>query len=297
MRSGTDALGTRPATRRTWLPPFREMVMATRRRFLKLTAAGGAAAYLSPRFGLWSRAAAQIPGGTLRPDVIPKFVTPLVIPPAMPATASGPTIDRYSIAVRQFAQRILPAPHRPTPVWGYGSTTDAATFNYPSFTIEATANKHTEVTWLNQLVDSRGNYLPHLLPVDQTLHWAHPPGGLAGRDMHGDDPTPYRGPVPIVTHLHGGRTTDESDGYPEAWYLPVAANIPPGFATTGTWYRFLSRQIRRSLGRRLGAGHRDVQVHQRPACRDALVSRSHARHDATQRLCGSSRLLSDPRGR
>jgi FtsP/CotA-like multicopper oxidase with cupredoxin domain len=44
--------------------------------------------------------------------------------------------------------------------------------------------------------------------------------------------------VPIVTHLHGGHTTDESDGYPEAWYLPAANNIPRGFATTGTWYDF-----------------------------------------------------------
>jgi bilirubin oxidase len=41
-----------------------------------------------------------------------------------------------------------------------------------------------------------------------------------------------------VTHLHGGHSTDESDGYPEAWYLPAANNLPAGFATTGTWYNF-----------------------------------------------------------
>ncbi len=94
------------------------------------------------------------------------------------------------------------------------------------------------MTWANQLVDGAGHYLPHLLPVDQTLHWANPPGGVAGRDMHGMAPTPYRGPVPIVTHLHGHHSTDESDGYPEAWYLPAANNIPAGFATVGTWYDF-----------------------------------------------------------
>jgi FtsP/CotA-like multicopper oxidase with cupredoxin domain len=222
--------------------------MATRRRFLKLAAAGGAAAYFTPKFGFWPRLAAQIPGGTLPPDVIPKFVTPLVIPPAMPTTVSTPTIDYYSIAVRQFEQRILPAPHRPTTVWGYGSTTDAGTFNYPSFTIEATANRHTEVTWRNQLMDSSGHYLPHLLPVDQTLHWANPPGGIVGRDGLGDDPARYRGPVPIVTHLHGGHTTDESDGYPEAWYLPPANDIPAAFARTGTWYEF----FRAKFGARWG---------------------------------------------
>src|SRR5687767_15535139 len=56
------------------------------------------------------------------------------------------------------------------------------TFHSPSFTIEATANRRADVTWVNQLVDRNGRYLPHLLPVDQTLHWANPPGGLASRD-------------------------------------------------------------------------------------------------------------------
>ena len=77
-----------------------------------------------------------------------------------------------------------------------GLTTDPGTFNYPAFTIEATANKLTKVKWINGLVDQNGNYLPHLLPIDQTLHWANPPGGIAGRDMHGTDPNPYMGPVP-----------------------------------------------------------------------------------------------------
>lgn len=149
--------------------------MATRRRFLKL-ATGGAGVYLTSKFGLWPRVLAQIPGGTLPPDVIPKFVTPLLIPPAMPLAGSSPTTDYYAIAVRQFAQQILPAPHRRTTVWGYGSLTYARTFNYPSYTIEATANRRAEVTWVNQLVDRNGRYLPHLLPVDQTLHWANPPG-------------------------------------------------------------------------------------------------------------------------
>ena len=42
--------------------------------------------------------------------------------------------------------------------------------------------------------------------------------------------------MPIVTHLHGGHTTEESDGYAEAWYLPTANNIPAGFATEGSFY-------------------------------------------------------------
>jgi len=109
--------------------------MTTRRRFLTLGAAAGTGVYLTTKFGGWPRVFAQIPGGTLPPDVIPKFVTPLVIPPAMPLAASSLTADHYTIAVRQFTQRILPVPFRRTPVWGYGSLTDARTFNYPSFTV------------------------------------------------------------------------------------------------------------------------------------------------------------------
>jgi bilirubin oxidase len=84
-----------------------------------------------------------------------------------------------------------------------------------------------------------GHFLPHLLPIDPTLHWANPPGGVHGRDMRPEftkTPGPYRGPVPMVTHLHGAHVTEESDGYPEAWYLPPASDIPTGYARVGSFY-------------------------------------------------------------
>ena len=44
---------------------------------------------------------------------------------------------------------------------------------------------------------------------------------------HTHTPTPtrtgqeyYRGPVPLVTHLHGAHTEQFNDGFPNAWYLP-----------------------------------------------------------------------------
>jgi spore coat protein A, manganese oxidase len=226
----------------------KEKRMATRRQFLKLATAVGVGGYLTTRLGFWQRVFAQVPGGTLSPNRIPKFVAPLLVPPAMPAAASDATTDYYTIAVRQFTQQVLPAPLPATTVWGYGSLTDARTFSYPAFTIEATSQRRLRVKWVNQLVDARGNYLPHLLPVDQTLHWANPPGGVVGRDMHGVDPRPYRGPVPIVTHVHGHHSTDESDGYPEAWYLPAAGNLPEGFATSGTWYDYFRRKFGTTWG-------------------------------------------------
>jgi spore coat protein A, manganese oxidase len=179
-----------------------------------------------------------LPGGSLDPASIPKYVTPLVVPPAMPPVTTG-TVDYYEIAVRQFQQQVLPPVLPPTTVWGYGALAEPSSFIYPAFTIEAQADHPVRVKWVNGLVDAAGHYLPHLLPVDPTLHWANPPGGIAGRDGHGmftETPGPYTGPVPIVTHLHGGHSVEESDGFPEAWYLPAANDIPDGFATVGSHY-------------------------------------------------------------
>jgi FtsP/CotA-like multicopper oxidase with cupredoxin domain len=229
------------------------MTEFTRRRLFQYGAGAGAGLVLW-RFGADGRAvAAQIPGGSLDPTSVPKYVTPLVIPPAMPRTAKltragAAPVDYYEIAVRQFNQQILPAGMPQTTVWSYGSSSHPNTFNYPAFTIEANWATPVRVKWINQLVGATGNFLPHLLPVDQTLHWANPPAGPAATDSHGTDQSPYRGPVPIVTHLHGGHSNEESDGYPEAWYLPQARNIPPGYARTGSLYQRFRAQAQGTLG-------------------------------------------------
>ena len=87
------------------------------------------------------------------------------------------------------------------------------------------ADEPSQITWANQMVDSSGNYVPPLMPVDPTLHWANPPGGTSGRDGTPEftsTPGPYTGPCPLVIHLHGSHDFEENDGYPEAWWLPVA---------------------------------------------------------------------------
>ncbi len=72
--------------------------------------------------------------------------------------------------------------------------------------------------------------------------------------MRGTDPNPYTGPVPMITHVHGAHTYQESDGYPEAWYLPAANNIPAGYATTGTKYDdFVTSAVSAANGDNLGA--------------------------------------------
>ncbi|MBI1735725.1 MAG: multicopper oxidase domain-containing protein [Candidatus Rokubacteria bacterium] len=226
-------------------------VTLTRRHLLKLGAAAGAALVVP---GGWKsrRAFAAIPGGSLDPTRIAKYVMPLVIPPAMPPTGDARRrTDYYEIAVRQFVQQILPAGTPTTTVWSYGSASHPGTFNYPAFTIEARFARPVRVKWINDLKDGDGRYLPHLLPIDPTLHWANPPGGLDGRDMRPTftaTPGRYTGPVPIVTHLHGGHSAQESDGYPEAWFLPAATDLPAGFAADGSSYEAFKMEFAEKFG-------------------------------------------------
>jgi spore coat protein A len=226
----------------------------TRRRLMQYGAGAGAGLLMWRYVGgtTWAR-----PTGArvLDPAAIPKYVTPLVIPPAMPRSGGAPGkrskgVEYYRVGVRQFRQHILPPSMglRPTTVWSYGSVDHPDSFNYPAFTIEATWRRPVRVEWINDLMKPNGKFRPHLLPIDQTLHWANPPGGRGGRDEHGHRQAPYRGPVPIVTHLHGGHSNQQSDGYPEAWYLPAARNIPEGFARSGSLYRKFRAKAQKGLG-------------------------------------------------
>jgi FtsP/CotA-like multicopper oxidase with cupredoxin domain len=212
----------------------------------------------------------------------------MLIPPVMPAAGTikqkgGKNIDYYEISMKQFSQQILPAGLPLTTVWGYGAVAAADNrglliHNAPSLTIEAKWNTPVRVKWINDLKDPlTGNFLPHLLPVDPTLHWANPPGGMMHRDMRPDftgktyvplanftDPntqyTQYTGPVPMVTHVHGAvGVGDESDGYAEAWYLPATNDIPAGYATEGTWYDFFAGKAAANFGAAWGSGFATFQ--------------------------------------
>lgn len=209
---------------------------------------------------------------SLDPSAVPKFVDSLprvcgLIPTydhagnptcmVMP-TASTTSVDHYTIAERQFQQQILPAGFNKTTVWGFGPANEPAShagtpgslFHSPGATIVASFGRAAQIKWINDLVChgapgeppgcATGNFLtyPRGVPVHTDIHWANPSQVCAhgtGTDCQGREGT-YFGPVPTVVHLHGIRAESDSDGIPEAWNLPVANNIPGGFATHGSDY-------------------------------------------------------------
>jgi FtsP/CotA-like multicopper oxidase with cupredoxin domain len=252
-------------------------IALTRRQILKAGLIGAGATLFwhgDSLFGLFGgkrvALAQAIPGGTLDPLSVPKYQTPMLIPPVMPKAGTikqqgGKNVDYYEISMKQFSQQILPAGLPATTVWGYGAVTSASKnglliHNAPSLTIEAKWNTPVRVKWINDLKNPNGTYQPHLLPVDPTLHWANPPGGTAGRDTRPtftSTPGPYTGPVPMVTHVHGAvGVGDESDGYAEAWYLPdLGQNLPAEYADRGTWYDFFAGKAAANFGATWGPGY------------------------------------------
>ena len=181
-----------------------------------------------------AQAQAPVP---LDPLTLTKFLDPLTIPPVMQPTTPGGT--HYEIGAWQIQQQVLPSNYPAlTTVWAYG--TSPATANYPAYTIEARRGVPITVRWTNHLVDALGNPLPHPLAVDQTLHWADPL-------MQMPNFNPYTGPVPLVTHLHGGEVETASDGGPDTWFTPNFAikgpdwvketySYPNGQPATTLWY-------------------------------------------------------------
>jgi len=205
---------------------------------------------LKPAFSTWFVAASvmtflvgvksqPLPGGSLDPTAIPKYVEPLVIPPVLYDDNGHPM--EAEIAMRQFDQQVLPLSgcnaakdvdpdiecdgdaFLKTTLWGYGNPRDDKTFFNPSFTIEVTKDVDTTIKWINDLVDRHGNHLPHILQdslgnpiIDQTLHWAAPnkdcKDGIPRTDCVGASGDPYTGPIPMTVHVHGSHVGPGSDG-------------------------------------------------------------------------------------
>ncbi len=155
---------------------------------------------------------------TLDPSTLTKYLDPLPAPAKLNGTVP------QTITASELIQQVLPSNFKAGPlggktrVWGYNGT-------YPGPTVEAKRGVPLQVTYQNNLVNPA--LLPYL-PIDQTLHWADP----LGCNMDASCATQrYTGPVPIVTHLHGGEVPSAFDGHPEAWFTPGLAIKGPTFVT------------------------------------------------------------------
>jgi spore coat protein A len=179
------------------------------------------AACVAAAVALGSLSIARAAQEELDPASQPRFVNPLPNPLA-PGFVFAPDgthngADLYSIGIYQFEQSLGlfdPSTGLPmtTTVWGYGR--EHATATYPGRTFVVWRDSPTYVLWRNELYDSLGAPLAHLLPIDETVHWAMP----------STPPYPASG-VPVVTHLHGGHTESASDGLPEQWFTPGFAQV------------------------------------------------------------------------
>jgi len=97
-----------------------------------------------------------------------------------------------------------------TPMWGYGSR--KRNVSWPGNTIETFTNRKVKIKWKNKLI-KRGRVLPHLLPVDDSFHWAY---GIHGYKQY----TIEKNGVPLVPHVHGAHVHTNSDGNPEYFFSP-----------------------------------------------------------------------------
>ena len=193
-----------------------------RRDFLSLSikAALASGAFALGPAGLvaWSRKAGAMPliPGLSDPVLQPKFVNPA--PNALdPSFKFYSHRGKYDIQMQQTMQMtgllgadgVTPVA---TPVWGYGQRFKGPT--WPGRTFEVKSGRRIKVTWENKLFDhGTGQPLPHLLPVDTSLHWCYSLPGYQQYSIANNG-------VPLVTHLHGGHSKDIYDGNPEFFFSP-----------------------------------------------------------------------------
>jgi spore coat protein A len=192
--------------------------MLTRRAFIKATVGLGAGLLLPLPAMIKQAYALSAP--LLDPLTQLKFVRPLPNPlapnyifqPSGTDPASGlPLYDIRAEQISHDAGLVDPASGRALRMtaWAYGTPTQPAVF--PGYSFNVRRNQQFRVRFSNGLSSTR---YPADVPVDQTLDWADP--------LNSGNPAnvPYTGPVPLVTHQHGGRTDYLSDGLPDAWATP-----------------------------------------------------------------------------
>ena len=186
------------------------MSSQNRRNFLKLCAASVPAIALAKGIGMGeTQATASRQAAYRAPASLDRYIDPLRVMKRLAPETTGKDKVQYRVRMLESAQQLhsqLP----PTKLWGFEG-------QYPGPTIEAVRDQLVEVRWENRLPAQ------HIFKIDPKIHGAMPP-------------TP---PVRTVTHLHGSRTSADSDGMPEKWFTPGSSALyryPNGQQAATLWY-------------------------------------------------------------
>jgi spore coat protein A len=181
-----------------------------RRDFLKLCIASVPALLLAHGVDADDKAG-QVPDQPAyrRPGSLDRYIDPLPVPKRLMPLSTNEDGVQYRVRMMEFKQQMhsqLP----PTRLWGYEG-------QYPGPTIEALRGTPIAVQWENQ------RPAQHIFGIDPRIHGAMPPAPA----------------VRTVPHLHGSRSSSESDGLPEKWFTPGNSAIyhyPNSQQAATLWY-------------------------------------------------------------
>jgi FtsP/CotA-like multicopper oxidase with cupredoxin domain len=188
----------------------------------------------------------------LDPNRIPKFVSDLTKPPVFVPDNPGGRTPHYTVTYRAIQQQLLPRGFPSTEVYAYGGVTNAAeagqrpqiatTFSTPGPTFEAVRGQHIRVHFVNHLDGG------HIFPVDPTIMFANPNNLPTPQPPFKPFPPGYaaaQNPIPVVTHLHGGVTPSDSDGFVDAWF--TKGELKKGPAFTSSTFEYYNAQLATTL--------------------------------------------------
>ena len=200
----------------------------------------------------WALEPTGIPGvSPLDPITIPKFVNELSKPPVFVVDNNRGTAH-YTVTYKKITQQLLPPGFPSTKVFAYGGQANFAesghapdihtTFSTPGPTFEAVRGQHIRVHFVNQLDGS------HIFPVDPTIMFANPNNQPAPAPPFTPFPPGYafaQDPIPVVTHLHGGVTPSDSDGFVTAWF--TKSELKKGSDFTSSTFEYFNAQLATTL--------------------------------------------------
>ena len=165
------------------------MVSRNRRDFIKLCAASVPALVVANGMNAEKIATSATAQPAYRtPSTVDRYIDPLPIPKRLIPHSQRKNKVQYRVRMMEIKHQMhsqLP----PTRAWGYEG-------QYPGPTFDVMSGVPVEVIWENRLPSQ------HIFQVDPRIHGAMPPSPA----------------VRTVPHLHGSRTTSQSDGLPEKWF-------------------------------------------------------------------------------